>query len=198
MESLLLPEAAHPRRDAPSLPSSCTFYTSPTGRRCGCSTPVQGGSAGADRELALLCPWSHRAFQPPSGWLEVAAGWVSKVSTCWITTWKNPTRAGGKQRAGDAVAASRISAGSRTWLVRENHAPGFSIRPMSTSPPRRAPKGATGWVSRPTILWLLGEPNQHLIAGSRLPNLLQCRTGSTGVSPTAPLCHPTLSLHQLG
>lgn len=41
MESLLLPEAAHPHRDAPSLPSSCTFYTSPMGCAAGAAFPCR-------------------------------------------------------------------------------------------------------------------------------------------------------------
>lgn len=96
-----LPGAAHP-------PSSCAISMSPTDCPCGCTIPVLG----LTKSCPLLCPRPHPAFQPPLGQLQVAPCWVFKVSTCWISTWNNPTTERGKQPA-NAVAPVWISASSR-------------------------------------------------------------------------------------
>lgn len=79
---------------------------------CGCSSPVQGGRAGADQELLSALSSIPSCFSAPLRHLQVAPGRVFKVSTCWMTT-KNPPIAGGKPAAGNAVAPAWLSAAQR-------------------------------------------------------------------------------------
>ncbi|XP_039565443.1 uncharacterized protein LOC120502257 [Passer montanus] len=204
-EQLIPAEMVHPwSLPGPSLvhpcPAVAPFHvTVPADTAFLCREAVLG----LTRSQPLLCPRSHRAFQPLLGQLQVAPGQVFKVSTCWIATRKSPTVARGKQVAGNAVAPAWISAVPRLGILPRHHpsaglqeqrsAPGFSISPVPSSPPRRASKISPPWISpQANHAVIVGKTKQPSHGGSLLLNLLQCHTGFLL------LCHPTLSLHQLG